>query len=133
MLLEMVISSAIFLALLMAAGSFIEQTAAALRWSVQQSLAEHYISRESAVMRKLDRAALNAEGFTGGGGTVTTDVPLAFLADGTPDRYLASRVLRSEVDNGDGTFTYTVGIEFTLFYPRERVYRKAATVARRFE
>jgi hypothetical protein len=132
MLLEMVISSAIFFALLMASGSFMEQTAAATRWNVQQSLAEHYISRETAVMRKLDRASLNAEGFVDGG-TISTDVPLAFLADGTPDRYFASRVIRSEVDNGDKTFTYTVGLEFTLYYPRERVYRKAATVVRRFE
>jgi type II secretory pathway component PulJ len=132
-LLEMVVSTAIFLTLLLAAGSFLEQTAAASRWSVQQALAEHYISRETAVMRKLDRTALNAEGFTGGGGTVTENVPLAFLANGDPDKYFASRVIRAEVDNGDNSFTYTVGLEFRLLYPTERVYRKAAAVSRRFE
>lgn len=106
-----------------------------LSWNSMSSLADAYLDREAAVLRRLSPAELQARGYHAGEVSTSLAVPLNYKRSGesfVPDVYTAQRVMRRATDLGKGAFTFQVELMFQTKGSHPRLYSKTRTVTRNF-
>ncbi|MDE1169815.1 MAG: prepilin-type N-terminal cleavage/methylation domain-containing protein [Verrucomicrobium sp.] len=99
-------------------------------WTTRITLADAYLDREAALMRRLPPTALQARGFAG---TTTNNVPLAYYTNRADPIFQADSVTR-QVSQNNNTYTYTVTLNMTIrsTTTQDKVYTKQRTVQRYF-
>ena len=84
-------------------------------WSTKISLADQYLDREAALVRRLPQSVLNARGFIQGTASVSNNVPMCIDTLGSTDiNYNADEVRRLEIPIPSG-YKYLIGVKISTY------------------